>query len=94
MKRIQCMVTNETYDKVKAVLKACNDNWNDGVVRLQDVVDWLLAESKADIQKIRAQYVLPQKVIGHAKVESIEDLDEYLKKLNQLRPKLKSRKSV
>jgi hypothetical protein len=94
MKRIQCMIQDETYAKVKSILKECNHDWNKGVVKLQDVVEWLLSESKADIQKIRARHLIPSKIISQAKVEYVEDIDELVKSLTQLRSNLKSRKDA
>ena len=94
MKRIQCMIQDDTYAKVKSILKECNHEWNKGIVKLQDVVEWLLSEGKADIQKIRARHMIPNKIIGQAKVQYAEDVDELMKSLTQLRATLKSRKDV
>lgn len=92
MKRIQGMVSDETYEKVKGIVDACNEGWSDGIVKTQDVLDWLLSEAKPDITKIRTRCLLPSKVVGSVKIEFVEDLDFYMKKVGQLRSSLKSRK--
>lgn len=91
MKRLQVMIENKTHARIVEIVKACNDGFEDGIVRPQDVVEWMLANSSFDQTKIRQKRISPKKVTGNANIETKEDVDELIKKLNQLKGSLKSR---
>lgn len=92
MKRLQVMIENKTHARIAEIVKVCNQGFEDGVVRPQDVVEWILANASFDKAKIRQKRVSPKKVTGNANIETKEDVDELIKKLNQLKSSLKSRR--
>ena len=91
MKRLQVMVKDETFDRVNELIAKCNEGFDDGSVKSQDIVDWMLANASYDIQKIRSRCLSPSKIKGNARLECKEDVDELIKKLNLIKPLMKSK---
>ena len=91
MKRLQVMLQNDTFERISEVIAKCNEDFEDGNVRTQDVVEWMLAHGNFDIQKIRAKCLLPSRVKNNARLEYKEDVDELIKKLTQIKPLMKSK---
>ncbi len=91
MKRLQVMLKDETFERVNDALKKCNENFEDGTVKLHDFIDWMLFNSPFEIQKIRAKCLMANRIKNNAKLEYKEDIDELIKKLSQIKPLMKSK---
>lgn len=81
MKRLQVMLKNETFSKVETLVAKCNEGFEEGHVRTQDVVEWMIQTSSADIQKIRARCMNVNKILKNAKIRTRADYKDFVKKL-------------
>jgi hypothetical protein len=81
MKRLQVMLRDETFDKIEAAVKKCNDGFADGSVRTQDVVEAMIASGTVDVQKIRARCINVSKLLRNTKIKNRADLKDFVKKL-------------
>lgn len=75
------MLKNETYAKIETLVAKCNEGFEEGHVRTQDVVEWLIQNSTADIQKIRARCMNIKKILKNAKINTRAELKEFVKKM-------------
>ena len=91
MKRLQVNIEDETFEHIKEAVTKCNDGFQDGSVKPQDVVNWMLSNSSYDVQKIRSRCFSLSKIIKNARFTCKEDVDEFQKKLNQFKPLMKSK---
>jgi len=91
MKRLQVSIKNETHSRVFEIVDKCNEGFEDGIVRPQDVVDWVLANAPFDIAKIQSRCLSPARIISKARLEYIDDADQLIKKLTQVKALLKTR---
>jgi len=81
MKRLQVMLKTETFSKVETLVAKCNEGFDEGHVRTQDVVEWMLQTSSGDIQKIRSRCMNVNKILKNAKIITRADFKEFVKKL-------------
>jgi hypothetical protein len=81
MKRLQVMLKKETYAKVEALVAKCNEGFDEGHVRTQDVVEWIIQASSADVQKIRARCMNVNKILKNTKIRTRAELKEFVKKI-------------
>jgi len=81
MKRLQVMLKNETFAKIETLVAKCNEGFDEGHVRTQDVVEWIMQNSSADVQKIRARCMNVNKILKNAKIKTRAELKEFVKKI-------------
>jgi len=82
MKRLQVMLKNETFTKVEALVAKCNEGFNEGHVRTQDVIEWMVQSSTADVQKIRARCMNVNKILKNAKIKTRAELKDFVKRIS------------
>ena len=81
MKRLQVMLKDETFAKVEAIVAKCNEGFDEGHVRTQDVVEWIIQNSSSDIHKIRSRCMNVNKILKNAKIKTRAELKEFVKKI-------------
>ena len=81
MKRLQVMLKDDTFAKVEAFVAKCNENFDEGHVRTQDVIEWMLSTTSVDVSKVRARCMNVSKILRNAKIKNRTDLKEFVKKL-------------
>jgi|GEM_PF-5229800 len=85
MKRLQVMIKDETFQKIEVLVAKCNEDFTEGTVRVQDVVEWMLSNGSCDVQKVRSRCININKIIKQAKIRTREDLDEFTRKIGLAR---------
>ena len=81
MKRFHISVKDKTYARIEAIVAKCNDGFEDGNVRMQDVIEWMLSQCNADLQKVRQRCISLPKILKNAPTQNRSDLKELMKKI-------------
>ena len=81
MKRLQVQLKDETFEKIENLVAKCNEGFDEGHVRAQDVIEWMIQTASCDVQKIRARCMSVGKILRNAKIKNRADLKDFLKKL-------------
>lgn len=82
MKRFNISLRNKTYSRIESIVAKCNDGFDDGSVRIQDVIEWMLSQGSHDVQKIRQRCISLNKVLKNSPTQSKTDLKELMKKIS------------
>ena len=94
MKRLQVMLKDETCARLTETLSKCNDGFNEGTVKTQNLVEWIIAHSIVDVHKIRQQCLSLKKILNNAPVETRVDLDELVRKIGLVKSLLKEKEGT
>lgn len=81
MKRLQVMLKDETFTKIETLVAKCNEDFDEGHVRTQDVVESILAAASVDVHKIRNRCMNVNKILKNAKIKTRADVKEVVRKL-------------
>ncbi len=91
MKRLPVMIKDETVSRLSEIVDKCNDNFVEGHVKTQDVVEWMLATASVDVQKGRHRCLNSKKLLNASRLEFKSDVDELMKKLIIIKSLLKDK---
>lgn len=87
MKRLQIVLTDETWTTVELFTQQANENFNVGSINYSDAINEMILAAKVDVKALQAKHTDVRRSLKVLAAQEDMDLDSVIKSLMELKAK-------
>ena len=93
-KKLQVVLTEDTWTAVESITKEANESFEVGTINFSDVINEMIISSKVDIKGLQIKHTDVRRSLRVMAAQKIVDIDALIKSLNELKTKSARRKTT